>query len=422
MDERGFPLPDEWKWVRLSEVVEFTIKPTGLAFSSPVTFIPMELVPDDRIFADDFLLKDNADVPSGVYCERGDILLPRITPSFENGKQGIVGDIPTNFAYATTEVFPLKPSSAIDSLYLFFYLLRSQVRSELAEKMQGTTGRQRIPKSALADLSIPLPPIPRQRAISHSLFAIYEAKVARRKELAMERERKAALVEHLFTYGTRGESRKQTEIGLIPDSWRIVRLGDVSEFLQYGTSKRCNLDSSGTPVLRIPNVVGGRIDLGDLKYIKLPLSEADGLRLAPGDLIFVRTNGRREYTGRCAVYEGEPRESLFASYLIRARLQTNILLPKFVQVHTDRPEGRSFLSGRASHAADGKFNINSQTIRAVLVPAPMVIEQQAIVEAVGASDKKLTALERENQVLDELFRALLEELMMGRLSVVPLQV
>ena len=32
----------------------------------------------------------------------------------------------------------------------------------------------------------------------------------------------------LFTEGTRGEPKKQTEIGLIPESWDIVELGEIA--------------------------------------------------------------------------------------------------------------------------------------------------------------------------------------------------
>ena len=89
------------------------------------------------------------------------------------------------------------------------------------------------------------------------------------------------------------------------------------------------------PVLRIPNVIDGRVDLSDLKYIKLPDRVIQNLRLENGDLLFVRTNGRREYIGRCAVYNGELKESLFASYLIMARLKPNTLLPGFVRMYTE---------------------------------------------------------------------------------------
>ena len=71
----------------------------------------------------------------------------------------------------------------------------------------------------LRELSVVIPSLPEQRAIASILGAIQEAKFARQKEIALERERKAALMEHLFSHGTKGEPRKQTEIGEIPESW-----------------------------------------------------------------------------------------------------------------------------------------------------------------------------------------------------------
>jgi type I restriction enzyme S subunit len=164
-------------------------------------------------------------------------------------------------------------------------------------------------------------------------------------------------------------------------------------------------------------VVGGKIDIGDLKFLKTSTKTADSIRLAVGDLLFVRTNGRREYTGRCAVFKGELREALFASYLIRARLKPDILLPDFAQLYTEIDEGRGQLSGRASGAADGKFNINTQTIRAVLAPCPSLDEQREIIHILQTVDAKITAAERKRVGLEELFQAMLGELMTGRVRV-----
>ena len=170
-------------------------------------------------------------------------------------------------------------------------------------------------------------------------------------------------------------------------------------------------------MLRIPNVIGGKVDTDDLKYLELQGDEADRLRLAVGDILFVRTNGRREYTGRCAVYLGELGEASFASYLIRARLKPDTLLPRFAQFYATTPRGSSYLAGHASNAADGKFNINTQTIKSVLVPQPSLDEQGEIVKVISACDAKIAALERESALLEELFRTLLEELMTGRVAV-----
>lgn len=302
------------------------------------------------------------------------------------------------------------------------YLLKSpEMLNAYLRVAQGTVKRRRaVRTSSFKKLLISLPSRPEQRAIAHALDAVQKAKEIRRLELALERERKAALMEYLFTHGTRGEATKQTEVGEIPESWHVAKLGNACEFLQYGTSRRCDALDDGVAVLGIPNVVRGRINSSGLKFLRATEEERKKLRLLDEDLIFVRTNAKREYTGRCAVFHGEVANALFASYLIRARLKPQTLLPDFVSAYADTSQGKAYLSGRASNAADGKFNINTQTIRAVLIPQPQLEEQRELVAALSACDVRIASLEAEVRVFEELFGAVLEELIGGRLSVAPL--
>lgn len=76
---------------------------------------------------------------------------------------------------------------------------------------------------------IALPPLAEQHAIARGLQAVQDAKKTRRRELTLERERKAALMQHLFTHGTRGEPTTQTEVGEIPKSWAVATFADVVE-------------------------------------------------------------------------------------------------------------------------------------------------------------------------------------------------
>ncbi len=96
-------IPEEWGVVRLGDesIAEIRGNKTVNKFER-VTFIPMDLVSDSDIFVR-YEMRPN-EVKSFTYCERGDLLLAKTTPSLENGKQGIVPDsIPNGFALATTE-------------------------------------------------------------------------------------------------------------------------------------------------------------------------------------------------------------------------------------------------------------------------------------------------------------------------------
>lgn len=186
-------IPESWEVTRLAEVVIFTKKPKDLRYSeyNKIPFVPMELIPIAKHFSEDFVLKTNDELKSGTYFELGDILLAKITPSFENGKQCIFKNLPTPFGIATTEVIPIREVEGVSDIsFLFYYLLLPTVRISLAGKMQGTTGRQRLNKEALVNLKIPLPPLPEQRTIAN-IFRTIDDKIA-----TLEREVK--LIDELF--------------------------------------------------------------------------------------------------------------------------------------------------------------------------------------------------------------------------------
>lgn len=163
-------IPKEWDVVELARVVEIRGN-KRINIPDKIAFIPMEKVPEESIYCG-FELRNKNDVKSFVYCEAGDLLLAKITPSFENGKQGIVPeDIPNGYALATTEVYPIVPKR-INKYYLFYILKYSRFRKVLEFSMRGTTGRRRVPKNAILKLKIPLPPLKEQEKIANILLTI----------------------------------------------------------------------------------------------------------------------------------------------------------------------------------------------------------------------------------------------------------
>jgi type I restriction enzyme S subunit len=181
------PLPSHWRVVRLGEVAEFGKNRTmQKPKASLIPFMPMSLLPEDTIYISQWEMRRDKEIRSGIPIQNGDFLLAKITPSFENGKQGIVKEIPGGWGYASTEVIPIRPYPELHTEYLAFYLKQPSIRQELAGKMEGSTGRQRLPKMAVQQLLIPLPPLDEQREIARILQAV-DAKIpaeqARREAL-----------------------------------------------------------------------------------------------------------------------------------------------------------------------------------------------------------------------------------------------
>ena len=168
-------VPESWDVASIGDMYEFTKKPRGLNIQTPVPFIPMELVPFSEMKIENYELRDK--VSSGTYVENGDLLLAKITPSFENGKQGFVS-IDKPYAFATTEVIPIKNIEKLSNkFYLFYYLLKDDIRKQLTGKMEGSTGRQRLSKTVLRDTLIPKPPLAEQIEIA-KLYISFDKKIS----------------------------------------------------------------------------------------------------------------------------------------------------------------------------------------------------------------------------------------------------
>ena len=95
------------RWVKIGDTYEITKKPRALDTSSleAVPFVPMAAIPQGGAYAPDFTLKAPAQIRSSTYFERGDILVAKITPSFENGKQALATEVPTPFGSRLRKLF-----------------------------------------------------------------------------------------------------------------------------------------------------------------------------------------------------------------------------------------------------------------------------------------------------------------------------
>lgn len=305
----------------------------------------------------------------------------------------------------------LRPKPEIDPLF-FFYACRS-----IDLPARGYNRHFAVLKEK--ELSYPTGG-DEQKAIAGVLRQTESALQKQFELLQALQELKQATMRELFTRGLRGEAQKETEIGLVPEGWNVGSFADVREWLQYGTSVHCTLQKKNYPVLRIPNVEPGKVNDAELKYCDLSDAEAGKYLLQNGDLLFIRTNGVLDRLGSCAVYDGQPEKALFASYLIRARLKPDID-PRFVAYFYASSLGTSLVAGRATPAADGKYNLNTGTIDSLPLPLPATLdEQREIVAILDALDRKIALHRQKRAVLEELFQSLLHKLMTGDIRVADL--
>jgi len=167
-------ITENWKVIRLGELIEFSKKPRNLKINKDekVPFIPMEYISTSDKPAR-WQIKKYSEIKSSTFVYKGDIILAKITPSFENGKQALLDNLPREFAFSTTEVWAFHAKhNNLHLKFLYNFIKIPEVRRNLSSKMEGTTGRQRLPRHVIENLIIPIPPLLEQHKIASILSTI----------------------------------------------------------------------------------------------------------------------------------------------------------------------------------------------------------------------------------------------------------
>jgi len=416
----GQRIPGSWETVRLGDLVDAgkLLVQSGFAqggFNEEGVGVPhMRPFNVNESGEVDLTQVKSVEPPSGdrpCWLQPGDVLFNNTNSEDLVGKTAYWSQVGRyTLSNHMTLIRSLTPDT-VDGYWLarlLHYLWQSKVFKGLCRRY---VGQASISQDRLRTLELQLPPLPEQHAIARVLRAVQAAREARQREVSLERERKAALMAHLFTCGTRGEPTKQTPIGEMPESWEARELGDICE-VRYGLGQPPELDENGVPMIRATDIKAGRILSGNVLRVKSEaIPRGRNPFLQTGDIIVVRSGA---YTGDVAVYDGRWECALVGYDLVatpRSERVNSIYVASFL---LSERGARYFRSQRDRSAQP---HLNAMQLRKAVLPVPPTYEQTEIAGLSKACDAQITAVERESALLDELFRALLEELMTGRLAV-----
>ena len=297
--------------------------------------------------------------------------------------------------------------------FLAYQICTKEIQNIFKGRARGTTIKG-IPRDDLKKIPLKIPPLPEQHRIAAVLSAVQDAKEKTGAVIAAAKSLKKSLMRHLFTYGPvpAGAAESvvlaETEIGLVPEGWIIINVGEVGKVVT-GT----------TPRTSVPEYYGGAYmftspgDIGEEMYVKKAekyISEK-GLKVSrplPRDTVLVVCIGAT--IGKTALTSAEqsttnqqinaiiPNEKVFAHYLYYAISHRAPYLPS--------------LAGRAAVPIVNKSNFTNFPI-----PLPPLTIQQKIASILSTVDKKIESEENKKKALDELFKSLLRNLMTGKIRV-----
>ena len=163
----------------------------------------------------------------------------------------------------------------------------------------------------------------------------------------------------------------------IPDNWRWVRWGNISESIQYGYNAPAK-DKGRIKMVRISDIQNNIVLWDTVPYCEIAESDIGTYLLQTNDILFARTGGT---VGKSYLVQEVPEEAIYAGYLIRTRY-SQWLCPQYLKFFMESELYWSQL--RNGTIATAQPNCNGKALGKMLLPIPPLSEQYRIVEKVNA--------------------------------------
>lgn len=408
-------LPKGWARSTLGEIASINPQTAfeNLADDDEIPFIPMAAVSEESGAIDASRRRTVGSARKGYvrFCE-GDVIFAKITPCMENGKTAPVIGVPGGYAAGSTEFHVLRPA-AVETRYLWYWLVRQAFRQEAARNMSGSAGQLRVPVDYLRNASIPVPPSAEQRRIVARIDELFaeiaegEAALARARQ-GLDTWRRALLKAAVTGELTRDWRKTHRPAETAADVLDRIRAGHSSETRHVRgrrTTQTEPLDTSTLPELPRGWTWGRLSELGTFGRGKSKHRPRDDPRLYGGTTPFIQTGvvaGAGDYIQTFhQTYSdfGIAQSQIWPSGTLCITIAANIAKTAILTCEACFPD--SVVGLVPDRGIDGYFvhmwiqtvqsrleafapataqkNINLEVLHNVAVPLPPMLEQREIV-------------------------------------------
>ena len=356
----------------------------------------------------------------------GDVLINK--DGAQTGKVGIYLGDGTGSACINEHVFLIRGNKEkICQDFLYYTLLSEHGQRQIAAQISGSA-QPGLKSSFLKGVVTDIPDsLPEQTKIAEVLSTVDQAIEQTEALIAKQQRIKTGLMQDLLTRGIdehgnlRSEQThefKDSPLGRIPVEWEMATLNSISEFVTSGARGWAQYYRvEGAVFLRIGNLTRSHINLrlDDTVYVQPPKS-AEGQRtlVRGGDLLVSVTAD----LGIIGIIPESFGEAYVNQHIALVRLLSEKVNPRFVGW---------FLSGRGGqiqfenlNESGAKAGLNLPTLRSLMVPLPIVVEQMKIGDVLDANTSTTKMLSKRQQKLRSLKTALMQDLLTGKKRVTAL--
>ena len=188
-------------------------------------------------------------------------------------------------------------------------------------------------------------------------------------------------------------------------AWIETSLGKISTDISYGYTESANSEPVGPKFLRITDIASGRLEWDNVPYCPITTENLEKYLLKTGDIVIARTGATTGST--YTIKAKDPKNVVFASYLIRYQIDKSLADPFFVDFVLRSYYWAGFVDGIKGGSAQP--GANAKQLASFEFPLPPLPEQKAIAEVLSALDDKIDLLHRQNKTLEQMAETLFRQ-------------
>lgn len=361
----------------------------------------VDLEVEERLFADRQLVE-------------GDIIVERSGggPKQPVGRVAIFTP-PDEHAYFSsnfTTTLRVRNRKVFDPDYVALYLHALYLDGATETLQRATTGIRNLDWREFLRFEVPVRSLDEQKYLARLIGGVRAAYRNERELSDVLVRLKQATMRELFMRGLSGEARKETEIGPMPESWEVVRLGQVCN-LSTGTTpatKDKHYYEGTIPFIKTADVLNNRIKEANT-FISQKAIDDYSLKTFPPGTLLMAMYGQGKTRGQVSLLEIAAATSQNAAAIQPSDEMHPAFLWHYLMSCYERLRGMGSL-GHVSH-------LNLGYLRDLVVLKPPVEEQLECAKILDSLDGKISLHRQKRQVLEELFQSLLHKLMTGEIRV-----
>lgn len=394
-------IPKEWEIAELGDFVEVETGKRAKGGGLPKGAVPS--IGGEHIDKSGNIVWNNLKyIPDNFYdnltqgkVKLGDVLI--VKDGATTGKVAFARRLSYPKVAVNEHVFIIRSKSEnLSNEFLFYVMFSSIGQNQIKMNFHGMIGG--IKRGEIKSLKIPLPPLQEQRRIAEILFTVDEAIQRVDEAIARIEWLKRGLMQELLTKGIEHKEFKETEIGMVPKEWGIVKLGKIAEH-EKGKKPRALFDRRMENTLPYLSAEGLRTGV----FTQWARETGEGIKVNKDDVILIWDGF---YCGDSFIgFEG-----ILSSTMIKIEPKKLSLDKRFLFY---------FLKARfkeLNYKISGMYlkHVNKSVFESLKIPLPSLTEQQKIAEILSTVDEKLELERKRKEKLEKIKRGLMNDLLTGR--------